>query len=141
MIRSSGSRPTRSTSRSRTRTTHIGRSWTIRPRTHCCSICARDNFVTIGDCRNAEGWCTLATRPEYRQQTHHGWRTDQPMDALSKQHEREHLVAELFGADPATEVLAGRLLRTREVALLFQVSERAVTDCARKGRLPSARTP
>jgi excisionase family DNA binding protein len=68
-----------------------------------------------------------------------GGRTN--MDAAAKQHEREHLVAELFGADPATEVLAGRLLRTREVALLFQVSERAVTDWARKGRLPSVRTP
>jgi excisionase family DNA binding protein len=63
------------------------------------------------------------------------------MDAAAKQHERESLVAELFGADPATEALAGRLLRTREVALLFQVSERAVTDWARKGRLPSVRTP
>jgi excisionase family DNA binding protein len=63
------------------------------------------------------------------------------MDAAARQHERENLVAELFGADPATEVLAGRLLRTREVALLFQVSERAVTDWARKGRLPSVRTP
>jgi excisionase family DNA binding protein len=37
--------------------------------------------------------------------------------------------------------LEGRLLRTREVALLFQVSERAVTDWARRGRLPSVRTP
>ena len=63
------------------------------------------------------------------------------MDAAAKQHERENLVAELFGADPATEVLAGRLLRTREVALLFQVSERAVTDWARRGRIPSVRTP
>jgi excisionase family DNA binding protein len=63
------------------------------------------------------------------------------MDAVAKQHEREHLVVELFGGDPATEALAGRLLRTREVALLFQVSERAVTDWARKGRLPSVRTP
>ncbi|MEO7557298.1 MAG: helix-turn-helix domain-containing protein [Acidimicrobiales bacterium] len=35
----------------------------------------------------------------------------------------------------------GRLLRTREVAALFQVSERAVTDWAKKGRLPSMRTP
>jgi len=34
-----------------------------------------------------------------------------------------------------------RLLRTREVALLFQVSERAVTDWAARGRLPSMRTP
>ena len=41
------------------------------------------------------------------------------------------------GADP----LSGRLLRTREVALLFQVSERAVTDWARRGRLQSVRTP
>ncbi len=63
------------------------------------------------------------------------------MDAAARQHEREHLVAELFGDNPATEALAGRLLRTREVALLFQVSERAVTDWARKGRLPSVRTP
>ena len=36
---------------------------------------------------------------------------------------------------------AGRLLRTREVALLFEVSERAVTDWATKGRIPSIRTP
>src|ERR1700733_5487414 len=68
-------------------------------------------------------------------------RKEGTMDAAARQHEREHLVAELFGGDPATEVLAGRLLRTREVALLFQVSERAVTDWARKGRLPSVRTP
>jgi excisionase family DNA binding protein len=36
---------------------------------------------------------------------------------------------------------AGRLLRTHEVAVLFQVSERAVTDWAARGRLPSVRTP
>lgn len=53
--------------------------------------------------------------------------------------ERQALVYELFGADAAT--FHGRLLRTREVALLFQVSERAVTDWARKGRIPSVRTP
>lgn len=52
--------------------------------------------------------------------------------------ERQALVRELFGADGAYQ---GRLLRTREVALLFQVSERAVTDWARKGRIPSVRTP
>lgn len=55
--------------------------------------------------------------------------------------ERAELVAELFGDDPAADSLRGRLLRTREVALLFQVSERAVTDWARRGRLPSVRTP
>jgi len=50
--------------------------------------------------------------------------------------EREALVAELFGASGN-----GRFLRTREVAILFQVSERAVTDWARKGRILSVRTP
>lgn len=33
------------------------------------------------------------------------------------------------------------LLRTREVAVLFQVSERAVTEWARRGRIASVRTP
>ena len=55
--------------------------------------------------------------------------------------ERTTLVQELFGGGQLPEVLSGRLLRTREVALLFQVSERAVTDWARKGRIPSVRTP
>jgi excisionase family DNA binding protein len=45
------------------------------------------------------------------------------------------------GDQPLPAALRGRLLRTREVALLFQVSERAVTDWARKGRIPSVRTP
>ena len=57
-----------------------------------------------------------------------------------KAEERQALVQELFGADSAGH-FEGRLLRTREVALLFQVSERAVTDWARKGRIPSVRTP
>lgn len=38
-------------------------------------------------------------------------------------------------------MLAGRLLRTREVARLFQVSERTVAEWARRGRIPSVRTP
>ena len=50
-------------------------------------------------------------------------------------------MVELFGADAVPPSFEGRLLRTREVALLFQVSERAVTDWARKGRIPSVRTP
>jgi excisionase family DNA binding protein len=55
--------------------------------------------------------------------------------------ERAGLLEELAvsGIDP--DLLGSRLLRTREVALLFQVSERAVTDWARRGRLPSVRTP
>ena len=55
--------------------------------------------------------------------------------------ERQALVRELFGAASANGPYKGRLLRTREVAVLFQVSERAVTDWARKGRIPSVRTP
>ena len=54
---------------------------------------------------------------------------------------RETLIRELFGDDSVPRRLDGRLLRTREVALLFQVSERAVTDWATKGRIPSVRTP
>ena len=54
--------------------------------------------------------------------------------------ERDALVAELFGGG-VPSLVASRFLRTREVALLFQVSERAVTDWARKGRIPSVRTP
>ena len=52
--------------------------------------------------------------------------------------DRQALVAALSGTDGD---LRGRLLRTREVALLFRVSERAVTDWARRGRIPSVRTP
>ena len=54
-------------------------------------------------------------------------------------HERSDLLDELWSNGITS--LHGRLLRTREVALLFQVSERAVTDWARRGRLPSVRTP
>ena len=61
--------------------------------------------------------------------------------ATTRSEERQALVQELFGTDGAAGGFEGRLLRTREVALLFQVSERAVTDWARKGRIPSVRTP
>ncbi len=54
--------------------------------------------------------------------------------------ERQRLVQELLSGAEA-DTLSGRLLRTREVALLFEVSERAVTDWATKGRIPSLRTP
>jgi len=60
------------------------------------------------------------------------------MVATRSEIERRRLVEELTsGAD----VPRGRLLRTREVALLFEVSERAVTDWATKGRISSIRTP
>lgn len=54
---------------------------------------------------------------------------------------RDELLAELFGDGKVPPILSGRLLRTREVAQLFQVSERTVAEWARKGRIPSVRTP
>ena len=54
--------------------------------------------------------------------------------------ERQRLADELTRGASAGS-LGGRLLRTREVALLFEVSERAVTDWATRGRIPSIRTP
>lgn len=46
----------------------------------------------------------------------------------------------LFGEDVPT-VLEGTMLRTSDVALLFEVSERTVSEWARKGQIPSVRTP
>lgn len=54
--------------------------------------------------------------------------------------ERRRLAAEL-ATGLASGTLGGRLLRTREVAMLFEVSERAVTDWATRGRISSIRTP
>ena len=54
--------------------------------------------------------------------------------------QRQQLLASLFGLDvPAG--LDSQLLRTADVAALFQVSERTVSDWARRGRIPSVRTP
>lgn len=55
--------------------------------------------------------------------------------------DREELLKVLFGDDDIPPILAGRLLRTGEVAKLFQVSERTVAEWARRGRIPSVRTP
>ena len=62
------------------------------------------------------------------------------MTTTKSETERQWLVEELVRGVEA-ESLNGRLLRTREVALLFEVSERAVTDWATRGRIPSIRTP
>ena len=62
------------------------------------------------------------------------------MTTTKSETERQRLTQELEIGVQA-ETLGGRLLRTREVALLFEVSERAVTDWATKGRIPSIRTP
>ena len=54
--------------------------------------------------------------------------------------ERQRPLHELVAGTEA-DSLSGRLLLTREIALLFEVSERAVTDWATKGRIRSIRTP
>ncbi len=53
---------------------------------------------------------------------------------------RQQLLQSLFGVDVPTG-LSSTLLRTSDVAALFQVSERTISDWARRGRIPSVRTP
>ena len=54
--------------------------------------------------------------------------------------ERHRLLGVLFGAEvPAS--LDGQLLRTSDVATLFQVSERTVSEWAKRGQIPCVRTP
>jgi excisionase family DNA binding protein len=54
---------------------------------------------------------------------------------------REALLARLFGDEGIPSALNDELLRTRDVARAFQVSERTVAEWARRGRIPSVRTP
>lgn len=54
--------------------------------------------------------------------------------------QRHALLNLLFGADVPLG-LDGHLLRTADVALLFEVSERTVSEWARKGQIPCVRTP
>ncbi|MDA8048204.1 MAG: helix-turn-helix domain-containing protein [Actinomycetota bacterium] len=53
---------------------------------------------------------------------------------------RQGLLELLFG-DSVPSVLEGTMLRTADVALLFEVSERTVSEWAKKGQIPSVRTP
>ena len=53
---------------------------------------------------------------------------------------RQSLLNVLFG-NSVPSVLEGTMLRTADVALLFEVSERTVSEWARKGQIPSVRTP
>ena len=54
--------------------------------------------------------------------------------------DRDSLLHELFDRDAPPEA-AQRLLTGSEVALLFQVSARTVSVWAKKGLLPTVRTP
>jgi excisionase family DNA binding protein len=62
------------------------------------------------------------------------------MDRAADYRERALLLADLFGQQLPTGA-GERLLRTSDVAMLFQVSERTVSEWARRGRVPSVRTP
>jgi excisionase family DNA binding protein len=53
---------------------------------------------------------------------------------------RHHLLSILFGSQ-VPHALEGQLLRTSDVASLFQVSERTVSEWAKRGQIPSVRTP
>ena len=53
---------------------------------------------------------------------------------------RHQLLGILFGSE-VPEALEGQLLRTADVATLFQVSERTVSEWAKRGQIPSVRTP
>lgn len=53
---------------------------------------------------------------------------------------RHQLLSVLFGSD-VPDALEGQLLRTSDVAALFQVSERTVSEWAKRGQVPSVRTP
>lgn len=64
------------------------------------------------------------------------------MEKTATQRQREALLNDLFGTDGVVPSgMSERLLRTCDVALLFQVSERTVSEWARRGRVPSVRTP
>jgi excisionase family DNA binding protein len=53
---------------------------------------------------------------------------------------RHQLLSVLFGS-AVPDALEGQLLRTSDVAMLFQVSERTVSEWAKRGQVPSVRTP
>ncbi len=63
------------------------------------------------------------------------------MQTTTKQRQRDTLLEELFGNGGLPTGIGERLLRTCDVALLFQVSERTVSEWARRGRVPWVRTP
>jgi excisionase family DNA binding protein len=62
---------------------------------------------------------------------------------LSPSEKRRLLARALYVADPEErpDWLDTRLLRTGQVAALFQVTRRTVTEWARKGMLPAIITP
>jgi excisionase family DNA binding protein len=66
--------------------------------------------------------------------------TEVNMTEKAQDTHRHHLLSLLFGSN-VPEALEGQLLRTADVATLFQVSERTVSEWAKRGQIPSVRTP
>ena len=58
----------------------------------------------------------------------------------SQNDQRHRLLGVLFGSE-VPSALDGQLLRTSDVAALFQVSERTVSEWAKRGQIPCVRTP
>ncbi|HET7523973.1 MAG TPA: helix-turn-helix domain-containing protein [Acidimicrobiales bacterium] len=58
----------------------------------------------------------------------------------SQNDQRHRLLGVLFGSE-VPSALDGQLLRTSDVAALFQVSERTVSEWAKRGHIPCVRTP
>jgi excisionase family DNA binding protein len=64
------------------------------------------------------------------------------LEPTTTNRQRDDLLNDLFGTNGGVPLgMSERLLRTCDVALLFQVSERTVSEWARRGRVPSVRTP
>jgi excisionase family DNA binding protein len=57
-----------------------------------------------------------------------------------EEEQRQVLLEILFGPK-VPSVLEGQMLRTSDVAVLFEVSERTVSEWAKRGQIPSVRTP
>ena len=60
-------------------------------------------------------------------------------DDDKQERQRRHLLAALFGTEVPSG-LGSQLLRTADVAALFQVSERTVSEWRGRGRISSVRT-
>ena len=63
------------------------------------------------------------------------------MTPATKRPSREALLKQVFGDADVPAGVDDLLLRTSDVALLFEVSERTVSEWARTGRIASIRTP
>ncbi len=80
----------------------------------------------------------VAQAARMRREHSKGTRANMINDA--QENHRQELLGVLFGTD-VPQGLEGQLLRTSDVATLFLVSERTVSEWAKRGQIPSVRTP